>query len=157
MICNVHKVAGVALAQRCWRSSRAGARRHTQTNRRTRCAFRHRLPQLTPLAKTIWRREGKRLVSAGVLTEADTAAFSAFCASYATWLEASGALRDTGLVIADDRGAIRANPLLAVARNAQAEYLKAAMEFGLTPASRSRIGARKASPAVDPFDQVVNG
>jgi P27 family predicted phage terminase small subunit len=113
--------------------------------------------QLTPLAKTIWRREGKRLVSAGVLTEADTAAFSAFCASYATWLEASGALRDTGLVIADDRGAIRANPLLAVARNAQAEYLKAAMEFGLTPASRSRIGARKASPAVDPFDQVVNG
>lgn len=112
-------------------------------------AFSVRLPappaELTARAKNIWRRDGKQLLEAGVFTRIDIAAFAAFCVSYARWLDCQRELTRAGSVIYKDAsGNYALHPLLKVARDAQAEFLRVASEFGMTPAMRTRIRVGKA-------------
>jgi P27 family predicted phage terminase small subunit len=105
--------------------------------------------ELTPLAKQVWRREGKRLLEQGVFQVVDAAVFAAFCQSYARWLEITATLNKTGLVVKDDKGGFKMNPLLQAARDAQADFIRASVEFGLTPSSRSRVTAVKPKESND--------
>jgi P27 family predicted phage terminase small subunit len=50
-------------------------------------------------------------------------------------------LNKTGLIIKTTNGNIIQNPLVGIANKAWGEYLRFAQEFGLTPASRTRIQA----------------
>lgn len=125
-------------------------------------AYAVRLPvppaELTAEAKRVWRREGRRLVGSRVMTSADAAAFAAFCSAYARWLELSAMLNRTGLVLKDERLGIRMNPLVQGLRDAQADYLRAAVEFGLTPSSRTRVhAAPAASGATGEWWEVTGG
>lgn len=106
--------------------------------------FTVRLPtpptQLSESAKSIWRREGRRLVQAGVFTVADAAAFAAWCQSYARWLEMVEMLNRTGPILRiDESPGFKINPLVAAVRDAQADFIRAGVEFGLTPSSRTRV------------------
>lgn len=114
-------------------------------------AYAARLPrppdELSDGAKAEWRRTGKKLLAAGVFTEVDVAAFAAYCASYARWLEAQALLKKSSVLIKSDEGGLRLNPLLRIVREAQEEFTRALTEFGMSPSSRSRIKA--ALPAKD--------
>ncbi len=107
--------------------------------------------QLSASAKSIWRREGRRLVQAGVFTIADAPAFAAWCQSYARWLEMVEMLNRTGPILrVEEAPGFRINPLVSAVRDAQADFIRAGVEFGLTPSSRSRVKATlPARPASD--------
>jgi P27 family predicted phage terminase small subunit len=93
-----------------------------------------------PLAREAWFREGRRLMRAGLLSETDLSMFTTWCLFAAVRAEAAGALNKTGLVVrAGDAG----NPYLSPYLNALSMAAKAMhqieVEFGQSPASRSRV------------------
>jgi P27 family predicted phage terminase small subunit len=83
-----------------------------------------------------------------MLTAVDIASL-AYCAAYARWRTAEEVLAreakadpaSAALTVEDAAGTVRTNPLVRIARNAAAEMMRHAAQFGLTPAARSRIAA----------------
>jgi len=99
--------------------------------------------ELSDDAKAEWNRLYPYLFRTGLLTEADLTAFSAYCQTYGRWIVAERALATEGELLTTDKGNIVQNPRLWVANKALDQMYKFMSEFGLTPASRSRV---KASP-----------
>ena len=118
-----------------------------------------RLPQapshLGPEAKKEWRRLGRLLVSMGVMTEADAGALALLCTSWARWIEAEEQLRRYGIVIKSPSGYPIQSPYLSIARQAMAEVRSLLSEFGLTPASRSRVSAAPIEDEEDEFEALL--
>jgi len=86
-----------------------------------------------------WDRLARVLFDMGVLTMIDRAAFAAYCQVYGRWVEAEERLQLTPLLLKAPSGYVQQSPWLSVA-NKQLELMARYLaEFGLTPASRSRI------------------
>lgn len=90
-------------------------------------------------AAKIWRRLGRLLLDAGLLTTADLHALAMFCAAAARWIEAEKKLADTGMILESKQGGLYQNPYLSVANRAWEQMRKMLSEFGLSPAERSRL------------------
>lgn len=77
----------------------------------------------------------------GVLTVVDRAALAACGVAYGRWVEAEEKLRETPALVKTPSGYVQQSPWLTVA-NKQLELMARYMsEFGMTPASRSRVAA----------------
>jgi P27 family predicted phage terminase small subunit len=102
---------------------------------------RPRMPKhLNDLAKKEWKRLCPLLERMRVLTEADGIALANLCFDYATLVQAQESLTKTGLLSKSGRsGMIHQSPLLNVVAVTTDRVTRALREFGLTPASRSRI------------------
>lgn len=86
-----------------------------------------------------WRRITPELHRMRLLSLVDINALAAYCLSYERWRTAEELAKVRGLVI-EKRGKLdRVNPLIALAERSAAQMVRYASEFGLTPASRSRI------------------
>ena len=104
---------------------------------------------LTPEAKKEWRRLAPSMKRIGVLTIADRATFITYCENYGRAERISRKLRDlteaageSALLVKTPNGAIQQNPLLSILNRATDLMHKAALELGLTPASRTRIATQ---------------
>jgi P27 family predicted phage terminase small subunit len=98
-------------------------------------------PHLSDHAAEEWHRVAGTLHGMGVLTVVDRAALAAYCVAYGRWVEAEEKLRDTPALVKTPSGYVQQSPWLAVA-NKQLELMARYMtEFGMTPASRSRVAA----------------
>lgn len=107
---------------------------------------------LTTVAKREWRRVCGQLIELGVLTDLDLAALEGYCSAYGRAVEADRALKKGGLTMLSPQGFI-ARPEVAIARTAWAEARRFAQEFGITPASRTRVApAGKKNGAGKPLD-----
>ena len=106
-----------------------------------------RMPQhLDDAARLEWRRLVRILTKMRVLTEADGIALSTLCQAYSTLGKAQAQLSNTGIIFKTPNGFLQQNPLLKVL-NQQAEIIiRHVREFGLTPASRSRLTAEEPVP-----------
>ncbi len=111
--------------------------------------------ELGPVAQREWNRLAGELAGLRILTNLDRAALAAYCGAYALWAEATEAIQKYGAMIKSPSGFPVQSPYLAVA-NRQAEIMmRIASEFGLTPASRSRISTpSKIDPTL--FDLLEN-
>ena len=90
-----------------------------------------------------YNRHAKMLVGLRVMTEADRLALVAFTYEYGKWREAEEALNEEGPVLYSVKtGAAYLNPWQGIASNHFKNMVKLMQEFGLTPASRSRIDAQ---------------
>jgi phage terminase small subunit len=127
---------------------------------------------LMGVAKAEWRRMSRLLRDAGLLTALDTVALAAYCMAYARHVEAEGMLQGSpgncpncdprneherkdgcsppfhlvpeyGMVIKDRRGKTGPSPYISIANQAMSQMLRLLGEFGMTPASRSRIPKEK--------------
>jgi P27 family predicted phage terminase small subunit len=88
-------------------------------------------------ARETWRTIGGELVQLGLLAETDLMTFAVYCQTAGRWRQAEELL---GRVELPARAA--AMPLLArIAAAACREMVTLGAEFGLTPLSRSRLGA----------------
>ena len=96
-------------------------------------------------AKTEWRRIAPILFNIGVLTAIDRAALAGYCQAWGRWVEAEAKVKERGEVVKTSNGNIVQHPYLAVANRAMDNMRKYLIEFGMTPASRSRITAEKQS------------
>lgn len=98
-------------------------------------------------AKKEWRRMAKKLLSLGLFTEIDGTALAAYCQLYERWAEAEQKVRQFGMIVQVGKGKENGKgypivtPYLQVATKALEQMRVFLTEFGLTPASRSRIHA----------------
>ena len=93
-------------------------------------------------ARKEWRRIGRELVKLGLMTKIDRSALAAYCMLWSRWIEAEQELKKTGTIVKAKNGFPVLSPYLIVANKALEQMRVFLTEFGLTPASRSRIHAQ---------------
>ena len=124
-----------------------------------------------------WKRLAPELYNLGLLTKIDQAALAAYCSSFGLWLKVerelvriqqsySAVLKlrkkdpnlklpSNGMVSQTSKGNWIMEPLLSVRKQALEQVHKFLIEFGMTPASRSRITVGKPE-SEDPLDQLLS-
>jgi P27 family predicted phage terminase small subunit len=99
------------------------------------------------------------LASMQVLTEGDVTALVQLARRYEEYVEAAGEVRDQGSTYASegrDGIQIKTHPAVAMRDRAWADFQRGLIEFGLTPASRSRITPFAPSQDDDPFAALLD-
>jgi len=96
-----------------------------------------------PEAKAEWERVCPMLEQARVLSDADKSMLADYCAAHALAVNATKRYMKEGLVPPARRGSkmVRVNPMIKVAQEARQQARALGAEFGLSPASRSRVSA----------------
>lgn len=104
--------------------------------------------ELGKKAKAEWRRIAKELHTTGILTLIDIKALANYCQAYDDMLTARGLLNAWNIhnpdqinVLKTMQGMIRTHPYLQQMQEARRDMMKFAVEFGMTPSSRSRVDA----------------
>ena len=118
---------------------------------------------LSVYAVNEWWRVVPELRALGLLTVLDVQPLAAYCVAYAHWIAAEQALaqmaaddpRFNGLMITGSTGSHLANPLVKIARNAAADMLHFAAEFGMTPRARSYLDAAGRLSGPSKFDGLL--
>jgi P27 family predicted phage terminase small subunit len=105
---------------------------------------------LNDLAKAEWDRLAPKLAQLGLISELDRAALATYCCAYARWVEAEQAMSKTGPVIRYPNGSPGFSPYWTVSNKAVEQMKSILTEFGLTPASRTRLNVTPHEE--DPFD-----
>ena len=116
---------------------------------------------LLPEAKKEWKRLAPSLEAMGVLTIWDIESFSAYCQAYARWKEAEEFITQHGSIFKTPSGYVQQVPQVSIAQQNLKIMQSLAGEFGLSPATRSRIiaagGGTGGKDAEDPMEQLLNG
>ena len=114
---------------------------------------------LEPDAKEEWNRLSSHMEELGILTEVDMAAFASYCQAYARWKRAEEELTTLGrTIVKTNSGYWQTVPQVSIAQTYLKIMNKAAAEFGLTPASRSRIIAGDTRQGnVDELEELLSG
>jgi len=94
---------------------------------------------LSEPARKEWRRITKILSEVGLLTELDRTALALYCEAYAEYIEASEQIRQHGLLLKSPLGYPTQSPYLSIRNRAAAQMRSYMLEFGMTPAARSRV------------------
>ena len=113
---------------------------------------------LEPEAKKEWRRLAKQMEAIGILTEVDMAAFAGYCQAYARWKEAEEFITQHGTIVKTPSGYWAQVPQVSIAQTYLKIMIRFAEQFGLTPASRSRIVADTGKrDATDDMEELLKG
>lgn len=116
-----------------------------------------------------WERVTGRLRALGILSELDRAALVAYCQTWADYCNVlpycrgkpietkSGEKIATGILMKTANGNVIQNPAIGVRNRTLALLLRAAAEFGMTPAGRSNVNAEKPSKREDAAEQFLSG
>lgn len=90
-------------------------------------------------ARKEWRRLVRILMRIRVLTEADGIALGNLCQAYSTMIRAQKKLNESGLMMKTPSGYVQQSPLIGIINSSMHTITALVREFGLTPASRTRI------------------
>ncbi|MEM8595015.1 MAG: phage terminase small subunit P27 family [Pseudomonadota bacterium] len=113
-------------------------------------------PHLSDHARAEWDRVAETLHDMGVLTKVDRAGLAAYCQAYGRWVEAEEKLKETPALVKTPSGYVQQSPWLSVS-NKQLELMGRYMsEFGMTPASRSRVAALDPRMDVGPTEIILS-
>jgi P27 family predicted phage terminase small subunit len=119
-----------------------------------------------PAALEEWNRVLPELVENGLLTRANLAIFGAYCVAYGHWMEAEDDIEERGRVIEEPvfnrqneqtGHREKPNPSIAQAHQFMLAVLRHAIEFGMTPASATKVCASPDSERSDSFDEFIGG
>lgn len=119
---------------------------------------------LGAIAQQKWRELVPALLAMGVLTTIDGTALEACCMNYQLWVLALGEIQARGIMIdepvfnkrGNEVGTQRKrNPAIGVANEADRRFRSYLVEFGMTPASRSRLKTEKSPEDEDPESAYV--
>ncbi len=91
----------------------------------------------------------------GLITRADRALFTAYCETWARYVQAVKQVEKEGLTAVTDKGNVIQHPAVGVANKQKAELRRLAQEFGLSPSSRTRIEVPKQEDQVSGKAQVL--
>ena len=90
-------------------------------------------------AEEVWNQLAPEMEAIGLLTSMDTQAFAVYCQSYAELIEAEAELLKGGKTQTTKEGFVRKSPWLGVRDEAHKRMQQIGGQFGLSPASRTRI------------------
>jgi P27 family predicted phage terminase small subunit len=103
-----------------------------------------------------WGRITPSLYAMGLLSDLDMASLAAYCQSYSRWVEAETELKASGLLIKTSNGNVIQNPLVGIANQAMEHMRKHLANFGMSPADRAKVSAKKAdAAATDPLSKIM--
>lgn len=106
---------------------------------------------LNNLGRAEWDLMSKEFGKQGLLAQVDKACLASYCQLYGRWSQAEADLNKSTLLIKTTSGNIIQNPLLGIANTALKLMNKCLLEFGMSPASRSKVSARKSKKGSDPW------
>lgn len=116
---------------------------------------------LEPEAKKEWKRLAPSLEAMGVLTQADLTAFAGYCQAYARWREAEEFISQHGSIFQTPSGYVQQVPQVSIAQQNLKIMQSFCSEFGLTPATRTRIIAngcgKDDGSSDDPMESLLKG
>lgn len=95
----------------------------------------------SPLALEEWNRIVQELADNGLMTNLDRAALVAYCEFWEAYVQAADKLREGGMIYVSANGNMCENPYFSIKKRAAELMHKFLVEFGMTPASRTRISA----------------
>jgi P27 family predicted phage terminase small subunit len=101
--------------------------------------------------RAYWEQQAPIAHQAGLLTELDVAAFAAKAESWDTYRRATIALQ-SGFTHSTPNNGESPKPETAIRKQALADWIRLAIEFGMTPSARSRIRANPPTPHLNPVD-----
>jgi len=96
-------------------------------------------PHLSEEARREWRRLVPILERMRVLTEADEIPLANLCLQYTTLVKAQRLLEKSGLLFKTKSGYVQQSPLVAIVAGCVEQVGRLCREFGMSPASRTRI------------------
>jgi len=99
----------------------------------------------------LWKDYAPKLVTLGILSEIDTRAWEVLCHAYGRMRQAAADVKRHGRVYTKD-GVVRMRPEVRIEAEARKEFRQYCAEFGLTPASRSRVAASLGEQPVLPMN-----
>ena len=105
-------------------------------------------------AKKEWKRLAPALESMGILTSVDVSAFAGYCQAYARWKEAEEFISKHGSIFQTPSGYVQQVPQVSIAQQNLKIMQSFCSEFGLTPATRSRIIANSGEGKNDDDDMM---
>jgi P27 family predicted phage terminase small subunit len=94
---------------------------------------------LSEAERRAYRKLGRLLIDMGVMTAADGTALALLAVALTQYWDARTQVARLGAVVKTAAGNLIQNPYLPVANKAWEQVVKLLSEFGLTPASRSRV------------------
>lgn len=114
---------------------------------------------LDKVARAEWKRISVELITLGLLTNIDRAALAGYCSAWSRWIHAEEQVKRFGAVIKSPKsGYPIQNPYLGIAHTSLDFIRKWASEFGLTPASRTRLSVvGTGTTSGDPFEEFMRG
>ena len=108
-------------------------------------------------AKKEWQRISVELVRLNLLTLVDRAALAAYCGSWSRWVNAEENLQKYGPVIKSPKSGFPIqNSYCGIANSALDQMRKFLIEFGMSPASRSKLEV-SGSSGDDAFTEFMAG
>jgi P27 family predicted phage terminase small subunit len=119
---------------------------------------------LQPLAIKEWRDIVPELEQLGILSKIDGKALAAYCSAFARWMQAEQEITARGIIVEEpilDREGnevgtrIKRNPAVSISNEALKLMKSFLIEFGMTPASRSRIRVEKPDQPEDPLEALL--
>lgn len=115
----------------------------------------------SPLALEEWNRIVEELAENGLMTNLDRAALVAYCEFWEAYVQAAEKLQKGGFVYTSANGNMVENPWFSIKKRAAELMHKFLIEFGMTPASRTRISAtplgKKDAPEKDSDEEKYFG
>ena len=112
-------------------------------------------------AKKEWRRMAKELEPLGILTKLDKAVFAVYCEAFSIWAKATKEIQEKGMIFSTPGktktykdGSVEKtgggfpimNPYFPIANKAKEQMMKALIEMGMTPSSRTRVKVVERQP-----------
>lgn len=99
-------------------------------------------PDLTAIGLAKWDEMSLLLFNQGVLTEMDVELLALYCREYESYMDALKNIKAFGgPVVRTDKGNPIQNPYLSIANQCKERMIKILLEFGMSPASRSKVTA----------------
>ena len=111
---------------------------------------------LDKVARMEWNRVAPKLIDLRVLTELDLSHLAMYCKSFSLWIVAIAKVDKLGLLVIGAKGGLVRNPAIKISRDALQDATKLGLEFGITPASRSRIKIVEPEPEDTHADEFFN-
>ena len=98
---------------------------------------------MSEAAQQQWIPVAQQLEEAGLLTNLDVQALRMYCEAYAVWLAANDKIIEFGAVLQNPEGRYVRAPWFDISAKAFEQMHKMIVEFGMTPASRTKVSASK--------------
>jgi len=95
------------------------------------------------LAKAEWRRVVPELQRLGLLSIIDRAALEGYCSEYVLYRQCEDILQREGVIFMTETGYMQQRPEVAIRAKALASMRQFMAQFGMTPASRSRVSVQQ--------------
>jgi P27 family predicted phage terminase small subunit len=103
-----------------------------------------------------WKRITRELSAMQLLTSADADAIAVYCQVAVRYRAASDEVSRNGLTVMTPNGYPVINPALSIVNKCIQQMHRLLTEFGMTPASRSRIAVPEQT-TVDPYEEYKRG